>query len=103
MPIDPDYNLMRQHDKLLIIQVEDRLITNAEVADTVNDPRLFNDNVITADRTFATVEAIEMINEEPRTIRWDDFKFQTADGTMMDKKWLDLMMLRSVKKYTGFK
>ena len=96
MPIDPDFNLPRQHDKILVIQVEDRLVTNANVADTVNDPRLCNDSHLALDRTFALIEAIEMINEEPRSIKWQDFRFQANDGTMLDKAWLDLMMRRLV-------
>ena len=94
MPIDPDFNLSRQHDKVLVIQLEDRLITTAEVADTGNDPRLSHDSYVAMDRTFALIEAVEMINEEPRSIKWTDFRFQANDGTIMDKAWLDLMVLR---------
>ena len=96
MPIDPDYNMERQHDKMLVIQVEDRLVTSSVRADTVDDPRLFHDSMWASDRTFALVEAIEMIAEEPRTIKWTDFKFKAGDGTIMDKEWLDLYMKRLV-------
>ena len=94
MPIDPDFNVPRQHDKMLIIQVEDRLVTDRRCVDTLDDPRLHNDSYSTADRIFALVEALEMIGEEPKTIEWAQFKFTAEDGTVLDKNWLDETMLR---------
>ena len=84
----------RQHDKMLIIQCEDRLITFKDKAETPDDPRLFNDTYTAADRTFALVEAIEMVGEEPRSIAWDDFRFTANDGTILDKQFLNQFMLR---------
>ena len=94
MPLDPDYSAIRQDDKLLVIQCEDRLITTGHLADTVDDPRLFKDGYIAHDRTFALIEAIEMIGEEPKTIKWSEFDFKADDGTILNKDWLDLQMLR---------
>ena len=94
MPVDPDYNKPRQFDKILIIQMEDRLITDKYKADTVDDPRLMNDTYMGHDRTFALIEALEFIGEEPKTIAWEDFNFKADDGTVMNKEWLNLIMLR---------
>ena len=94
MPIDADFNSVRQHDKMLVIQCEDRLITTSNLADTVDDPRLYKDTYIAHDRTFALVEAIEMRGEEPKTIKWSEFDFKADDGTIINKEWLDLQMLR---------
>ena len=94
MPIDPDFNMPRQHDKMLIIQVENRLTTDIKKVDTLDDPRLFNDTYTASDRIFALVECLEVIGEEPKTIEWSKFKFKAEDGTILDKEWLDTTMLR---------
>ena len=94
MPIDPDFNMPRQHDKMLIIQVEDRLTTDIKKVDTLDDPRLHNDTYIAADRIFALIEYLEVVGDEPRTVEWSKFKFTAEDGTVLDKEWLDTMMLR---------
>ena len=94
MPIDPDYSKPRQFDKILIIQLEDRLVTDKHMADTVDDPRLKNDSILANGRTFALIEALEFIGDEPKTISWEEFEFKADDGTVMNKDWLNLMMLR---------
>ena len=94
MPLDPDYNAQRQFDKLLVVQLEDRLVTKGQWADTLRDPRLFADTFIASDRTFALVEAIELVEDEPKTIKWSDFNFELDDGTVMNKEWLNTVMLR---------
>ena len=94
MPIDPDYNLPRQHDKMLVIQLEDRLTTDIKKVDTLDDPRLHNDTYVASDRIFALIECLELVGEEPKTIEWSKFNFTAEDGTILNKEWLDTSMLR---------